>query len=134
MSIFGNRSGDNSAETPLREFPDLQRRLVDNRYWHYSRLALIELLILQLAVIGGAVAIWRPTPAADNWHLVYVAMGSLCLGFGAAFLLSHHIIRRRGAELKEEFASLASEAAGLASLARQWKSAKDGSDTKSRKN
>ena len=52
----------------------------------------------------------------------------------AAFLLSHHIIRRRGAELKEEFASLASEAAGLASLARQWKSAKDGSDTKSRKN
>ncbi len=134
MSISGNRSGDNSAETPLREFPDLRRRLVDNSYWHYSRLALIELLILQLAVIGGAIAIWRETPAGDNWHLVYVAMGSICLGFGAAFFLSHHLIRRRGAELKEEFASLASDVAGLASTARQWKSAKDVSDTTSRKN
>jgi len=122
MTIFRKQAGDDTGRTML------SIRLGSFKFemrFGYLWIALIELIILELALIGGATAVWKHLTVAEDWRVLFVALGALCLGFGAALLLVHHIIQRQAKGMEDEVVSLVESAATLASKARRWRAMKD---------
>ena len=75
-----------------------------------------QLLILQLAVIGGALAVFHGAPGgwqalvSGPWQIVLITSATMSLGFGAATLLYGRLASRDADQLEREYRSLASRA------------------------
>lgn len=122
MMDFRRRPDGDTGETMFSvRFGGLKLELRSGYLW----VALTELILLELALIGGATAVWKHPTLAEDWHMLFVALGALCLGFGAALLLVHHLIQRQAKQMDDEVASLVESAATLALTARHWKAVKD---------
>ena len=77
-------------------------------FWHNKWRHLIEILLLQLAFLGGLVvamlgAAWS---VGEGWKFIFVAMAMLCVGFGAATLLYSRFGANRVAELESMYRRL----------------------------
>jgi hypothetical protein len=70
----------------------------------------IGLLLLQLALIGGAVAVTRGLPTLEHWKMLFIALGASCVGFGIAFLLNHRLNRQQAHELEVDYFALKARA------------------------
>lgn len=70
----------------------------------------IALILLQLALIGGAVAVTGHVPALQHWESVFIALGALCLGFGLALLLNNYLIGRQANALQTDYLALKDQA------------------------
>jgi hypothetical protein len=74
------------------------------------------LLILQLAVIGGALAAYEGTHGSwqaivgGQWQIVLITLATMSLGFGAATLLYGRLASRDSDRLERDYRSLASRA------------------------
>jgi len=122
MTIFRRQPGDDADDTMLSaSLGNFKFKMRFGYLW----IALIELIILELALIGGATAVWKHLTVAEDWRVLFVALGASCLGFGAALLLVHHLIERQAKGMADEVASLVESAGTLASNARRWKVMKD---------
>jgi hypothetical protein len=78
-----------------------------------------ELLFLQLAVIGGAFAVYYgmptmlQTPVSGHWQVVLIASATMCIGFGAATLLYGRPGFRHAEQLEQDYRVLVSRADSL---------------------
>ncbi len=79
-----------------------------------------ELLILQLAVIGGVLlAVYQGMPdrwqalVSGQWQTVLIAFAMMCIGFGAATLLYGRAGVRQAEQLEKDYRALVSRADAL---------------------
>lgn len=70
----------------------------------------IGLVIVQLALIGGAVAVIGAIPSLDHWKVLLVALGASCVGFGLANLINHFSNQRQARELELDYMALKDQA------------------------
>jgi hypothetical protein len=71
---------------------------------------LAQLLIIQLAFVGGLVAFhfdfnWQ-TPIQGNWRFVLIVMAAISIGFGAAVLLYQRLNQGNAERLKSDYDNL----------------------------
>jgi hypothetical protein len=94
-----------------------ERRLDDSRFalaqaWRDA----IQLLMLVVAFLGGIFL--RPALSGDSWpvhwNYVFVALGTLCLGFGAGILVYRIRQRSEAAQLRNDYAEMRKRAQAAA--------------------
>jgi hypothetical protein len=90
------------------------RRVEAGRHW-------AEFLILQLALIGGAFAVFFTHNISDAWQIIvgggwqtiFIASATMSIGFGAAMLLYGRLGSRQAEQLEADYQSLVTRADSL---------------------
>lgn len=81
-----------------------------------GRFALLGLLLLVAGLVAGAalpIVLAVTTPTRADWNTIFIALGTLCLGFGCASMVYQYYRSKESAQLLAQYRSLQERADSL---------------------